>query len=637
MESLDQPKLYSSAIISTFVKFIKAKYNYVNVTELLLYAGMEAYQVEDGGHWFTQLQVDRFYECLVRLSGQPGIAREAGRYTSSPDAMGTMARYAIGFLGPAKVFERIGEVTKRYSRSAKYESRRVSKTEYELTATPFPGVEEKEYQCQNRIGYFEAIVKLFSTRLPKIDHPECRFHGGQVCRYTVTWHESKAQVWKQIRNLFPLGAGLAVLILLLTGPAPLVPSVAGGALFLGAAFAFAASFFEKKELRAAIDNLRTTTEQLIDNVSRNYDHALMVNEIGRIIGKYIRIDTLLLQVIEVLEKRLDYDRGLILLVSPDGTRLEYRTGFGYDAETVEDLTRESFHLDNPESKGVFVLCYRDQRPYLINDIEEVQKNLSDRSRHFLQKMGSKSFLCCPIIHEDKCLGVLAVDNVQSKRPLLESDLNLMMGIAPEIGVSVHNALLTEQREEQFQSMMRTLAASIDARDNLTAGHSQRVTDFALEICRELELDAEFTEVVRVAAQLHDYGKIAIKDSILKKEGPLSDEERREIETHAAKSEEILSQITFYGAYRQVPYIAGSHHERLDGRGYPRGLKGDEIPFGARIIAVADFFEAITAKRHYREPMTFEAAIELMRKAAGPHLQPQIVHALFRFLGVEKKN
>ena len=635
METPEVP-LYNSNIISSFVKFTREKYPYVNIHDVLDRAGMEAYQINDGGHWFTQTQVDAFYDALVGLTGNLNLAREAGRYNSVPAAMGTMARYAVGFLGPSKAFEMISEVTKRYTRSADYHSRQTGKTEIELTVTPREGVHEKPYQCENRMGYFDAIVRHFNNILPKIEHPECLFHGGKVCRYVISWRDSRSDYWKFVRNSFVLTAlaGLPACYFLL--PQTLFPGIALTTVFLGITFGTVSSFFEKRELRSAIGNLRTTTEQLIDSVSQNYDHALLANEIGRIIGKYIRIDTLLPQVIEVLQKRLDYDRGLILLASPDGKRLEYRTGFGYEPATVEGLTRESFHLDNPESKGVFVLCYRDQRPFLINDIEEVQRNLSDRSRRFLQTLGSKSFLCCPIIHEDRCLGVLAVDNVQSKRPLLQSDLNLLMGIAPEIGVCVHNALLTEEKEEQFQSMVRTLAASIDARDSLTSGHSQRVTDFAMEICRELQLDTEFTEVIRVAAQLHDYGKIAIRDSILKKEGPLTEEERREIETHAAKSEEILSQIKFYGAYQLVPSIAGSHHERLDGRGYPRGLTGEEIPFGARIIAVADFFEAITAKRHYREPMTFEAAVELLRKASGPHLQPEIVQALFRVLGVPEE-
>ena len=205
----------------------------------------------------------------------------------------------------------------------------------------------------------------------------------------------------------------------------------------------------------------------------------------------------------------------------------------------------------------------------------------------------------------------------------------------EIGISVHNALLTEERERQFRSILRALAASIDARDNLTAGHSERVTEYAMAICGEMGLPRELTEVIRVASQLHDYGKIGIKDSILKKNGPLTGKEREEIKTHAVKTQDILERINFNGAYQQVPFMAGAHHERLDGTGYPRGLKGEEIPLGARIIATADFFEAITAKRHYHEHQSLEEAVETLKREGGHHLDESVIQALLKSIGEGK--
>jgi hypothetical protein len=113
-------KLYNSTIIHTFVKFVKSKYLHVDIGELLTQSDMEPHQVEDDGHWFTQDQVNRFYDTLVKMTGNRNIAREAGRHTSSKDAMGRLTRYALGYVGPARVFEMIGEITKRYTRSAKY-------------------------------------------------------------------------------------------------------------------------------------------------------------------------------------------------------------------------------------------------------------------------------------------------------------------------------------------------------------------------------------------------------------------------------------------------------------------------------------------------------------------------------------
>ncbi|MFQ3620182.1 MAG: HD-GYP domain-containing protein, partial [Spirochaetales bacterium] len=210
-------------------------------------------------------------------------------------------------------------------------------------------------------------------------------------------------------------------------------------------------------------------------------------------------------------------------------------------------------------------------------------------------------------------------------------LNLLMGIAPEIGISIHNALMIESQQRQFQSVLQTLAASIDARDFLTAGHSEKVTAYAVGICQELGLSREYTEMIKVASQLHDYGKIGIRDSILKKPGPLNSKEREEIKSHAEKTEQILRNIHFEGIFKEVPLIAGAHHEWVDGSGYPRGLKGEEIPLGARIIAVADFFEAITSKRHYREPMSFEQAIQVLKDESGRHLDPMVVDAFIAYI------
>ena len=116
------------------------------------------------------------------------------------------------------------------------------------------------------------------------------------------------------------------------------------------------------------------------------------------------------------------------------------------------------------------------------------------------------------------------------------------------------------------------------------------------ICDKLNLSSNYREMISVASLLHDYGKIGVPDSILKKPGRLTKEEYETVKTHAQKTQTILEQINFEGIFSQVPEVAGSHHEKMDGSGYPNGLKGEEIPLGARIIAVADFFEAIGWRR-----------------------------------------
>jgi HD-GYP domain-containing protein (c-di-GMP phosphodiesterase class II) len=245
-------------------------------------------------------------------------------------------------------------------------------------------------------------------------------------------------------------------------------------------------------------------------------------------------------------------------------------------------------------------------------------------------------VCVPIVSSNETLGVLALDNVITKRPLIQSDLDLLMRIAPEIGMAIQNAMAAEDKERQFHSILQALASSIDARDPLTAGHSDRVTHFAVGVAEEMGLSPAVIEMIRVSALLHDYGKIGIADSILKKPGKLTDGEYDEIKTHAAKTRQILDKIEFRGVYKDVPNVASSHHEKFDGTGYPAGLKGTDIPLGARILAVADVFEALTARRHYRKPMHLSDAFEILQRDKGKHFDPEVVDAFFRFYEKEGK-
>lgn len=629
---IDNQPLYNSRIINTYIKFIRKKYSYINVSELLSYAKMEPYQVEDEAHWFTQEQIDLFYEKLEKLTGNKNIAREAGRYAASPDALGAMKQYLLGLIGPAKVFEIIRLAASKFTKSSIYESKKISSNKVEITVTFLEAVNEKPFQCENRIGYFESVTLMFNNRLPKIEHPECVFRGGKVCRYVISWQESRSAFWRKARNyaaliLFALCLGYYFVYPQFTlSLSAILPS----SVFLIFLLTLYARNLERHELNAAINNLRESGDKLVEQININYNNALLINEMGLAISKYTDIDNILTSIIKVLEKRLDYERGMILLANKDKTGLIFRTGFGYTDEQLSILKNTSFHLDKPESKGVFVVSLREQRPFLIDDIDEIKEDLSPRSLEFAKNLGAKSFISCPIVYEEEPLGILAVDNIKTKRPLVQSDINLLMGIAPQIGISIHNAILTEVKEHQFRSILQVLAASIDARDPLTAGHSEKVTEYAVGICEELSMPKDYCEMIRVASLLHDYGKIGIKDDILKKNGILSIEEHEEIKTHVGKSKKILEQINFEGIYKEVPEIVECHHEKMDGSGYPKGLKGEEIPLGARIIAVADFFEAVTSKRHYRNPMPLDTAFELLMDKSDVHFDRRVVEAFIRY-------
>ena len=169
-----------------------------------------------------------------------------------------------------------------------------------------------------------------------------------------------------------------------------------------------------------------------------------------------------------------------------------------------------------------------------------------------------------------------------------------------------------------------LAGAVDEKDPYTRGHSDRVTRYSLMIATEMGLDPGFLEILRVSAQLHDVGKIGIEDRILKKPGALTPEEFEIMKTHTTKGANILRPVT---QLREMLPGIELHHEALNGRGYPYGLKGDEIPLLARVIAVADTFDALTTNRPYQKAHDAVEALRIIQNLSGQRLDPKAVAAL----------
>jgi len=628
---LDEPQLYNSRIIDNYIKLIKARYPYINVDELLHYAGMETYQVADEGSWFTQTQINRFQEKLSKLTDNMHIAREAGAYSASPDALGFMRRYILGLIGPQNAYELVGKYASRFTKSATFTSKRVSSDKVEIVVKPNAGIQEQPFQCENRLGYWEAISEIFHYKIKSIIHPECIFKGGECCRYLVEWQESHSATLLKIRNYLALFLSAISIIIAFYSPKFLLSFYLPSSIAIIFILNWYSMKYEVADLKSAVKNLSWASENLVEQININYENSLLINEIGQALSKESDLNGILNKVVNILQNRLDFDRGLVLLTNEDKSRLVSRSGYGYELDELSKFMMSSgFHLDKKDSKGVFISCYRQQKPILINDIDEIKDDLSSRSLEFAKNMGAKSFICCPIVYENESLGVLAVDNIKSKRKLIQQDINVLMGIAPQIAVGINNIRLIEARLKQFQSILQALVASTEARDPITAGHSERVTDYAVGICQELGFPSDYTDMIRVAASLHDYGKIGVDDAILKKNGKLDDIEYEHIKTHAAKTRNILERVNFEGIYKEVPEIAASHHEKLDGSGYPSGLKGDEIPFGAKVIAVADVFEALTSRRHYRDPMPINEALDYLVENIGNHFERSCVQSFINY-------
>ena len=238
-----------------------------------------------------------------------------------------------------------------------------------------------------------------------------------------------------------------------------------------------------------------------------------------------------------------------------------------------------------------------------------------------------SVICAPMVQGDEVLGVIYLDTLGVVNAFGEDDLGLLMGIASAAASAVRNATLVARIRDTAADTIFRLAVAAEYRDDDTGLHIHRMSDYAAAIARGLGQDHGWCETIKLASPMHDVGKIGIPDAILKKPGRLTAGEFEVMKQHTVMGGAILA-----NAHSELLVMAHDialrHHERFDGTGYPHGLDGVHIPLAARIVAVADVFDAMTSRRCYKPAFTLEASLDALRKGAGSHFDPEVVSAFF---------
>jgi PAS domain S-box-containing protein len=465
---MQEPRLYNSRIIGTFLEYFRSARPDIVIVDLLKNSGISPYEVEDEGHWLTQRQVDDFHDAVMRQTDDPSIFREAGRYMASAKSLNTIRPFVLGFITPVQAYSMLGKIASYLNRGVTFQAKKISRNEVEIIINPLAGVIDKPYQCENRKGSFEAVAKLFTNKLPVLEHPVCIHKGGSHCQYILRWEEPTFMQWHRIRNYLAIPSILALVVcgfFLSLGPFVVLGSLLTVSIF---GISYYAQYIENKDIYAKIEQQGNTANRLLDQITIGYNNALLVQEIGQAVSSILDIDTLLKFVMETLQKRLDFDRGLIMLASPDKTKLVYVSGYGYSPELETILKNTQFHLDNPQSKGPFVIAFKQQTPILVSDVNEVQNDISPRSADLVETLGVSSFICVPIVYEGISEGILAVDNYRSHRQHNQSEVSLLMGIAPQIAISINNAKSLRQikaSEERFRTLSENSPDIIYTVDN----------------------------------------------------------------------------------------------------------------------------------------------------------------------------
>lgn len=229
--------------------------------------------------------------------------------------------------------------------------------------------------------------------------------------------------------------------------------------------------------------------------------------------------------------------------------------------------------------------------------------------------------------KEKNIGIVSL-YFEKERKISEGEINFLETFAIQAGIGMENAILFDIIQQSYLNAIRSLINSLEARDRYTKGHSEQVAYYALLIGKKMGLKSNELEILRNASYLHDLGKVGIKDNILLKPGPLTEIEKEIIRKHPLITVQILEPLN---VKKEEMEACLYHHERVNGKGYPTGLKGEEIPFLARILAVADAYSAMISERPYRKSLTKQEAIEELRRYSGEQFDSKIVEVLVEII------
>jgi len=358
---------------------------------------------------------------------------------------------------------------------------------------------------------------------------------------------------------------------------------------------------------------REARESVIE--TEEYERRLdLLYKVGKKVGAVSEVSKLLDQILRMTQQTLRASASSVLLVDQDKRELYFRVTEGRAGKALRQVR---LSLDS----GIAGWVARHGKPSITNDVtRDTRFNKEiDEATGFV----TRSILAVPLVSERKVVGVLEVLNKVDGSGFNVNDLAVLMALASTAAIAISNARLHQAVLDGYKSTVKALAAAIDAKDPYTRGHSQRVMEYALLGATSLSFSPQELQAIEFGGLLHDVGKIGIDDSILRKSDGLTHGEWSVMHNHPLIGASIIGEVPFLETARDVVL---HHHERYDGNGYPEGLKGEDIPIGARLLAVADAFDTMTTDRSYRPARSMDGALSALAKGAGTQFCPVAVKA-----------
>ena len=379
--------------------------------------------------------------------------------------------------------------------------------------------------------------------------------------------------------------------------------------------------WQKNENQILEEKVRERTEEL----ARRLRNIEALRRIDQMIAGSLNLKLTLGVVLEHTRSELNVDAADILLYYPHSLTLEYSAGIGFRGKGIE-------HSRLRPGEGLAGRALMERKTIRVADLRE--ENLQFSRADLLAEENFISYFCAPLIAKGQVKGVLEVFHRAALAPGRDW-LELLELLAGQAAIAVDSIALFNDLQRSnielrnaYDATIEGWSYALDLRDKETEGHTQRVTELTMKLARAAGMSEEELIHVQRGALLHDIGKMGVPDQILLKPDKLTDEEWVAMRKHPVFAYEMLSRIAYLKPALSIPYC---HHEKWDGTGYPRGLKGEQIPLAARLFAVVDVWDALRSDRPYRQGWPREKTLEHIQSLSGTHFDPKAVELFFKVI------
>jgi len=572
--------------------------------------------LSDENNWIPSSIVVTLFEKAKQITGNPRTPYDIGFESITHRDLSYVAKVFLTFFSsPRRILRRMNQLNSKLNMTKTIQLLENAPGHALLRWNWRPGVKSSHDVCDYNRGIYSAVPTLWGYAPAKVTEDPCTFRGGDFCQISISWGFSAGKVLRLLQRIFTRGK-------LLRDIQDQVDQ-------------------DKAELRQKVEILKA-----INEATRTLILTKSTNQV---------LEQTLRPIIEVL----GFHPPLIMTEDAKREVLEFRHGQVGPDEDLERLKRYRIPLSRMENLMV--------RVYHSGQAEMSQDPLSmglNPQNPILRDFHPGPSIVCPLDAGGRTVGILGVTRRDPVRPLKESDKEYVSIFANNIATAFERARLDldlkqsyeervriekeayeerariEQRRsdelrQSYEGAVRALVKAIEVNDEDTGDHSDRVSKISEKLARQLGYSGSKLDDIRFGCILHDVGKIGLASYLeLRKPGPLTPEEYERIKEHPVRGEDILKANLFFDRYRT---IVRNHHERWDGKGYPDGLKAEQIPLEAQIVAIADAYDAMTSDRRYRKALHPAQAMAEILKCSGTQFSPTTVEAFLQLYAAKEIN